>query len=234
MSIIYLTHRKSPAIIWQKWRSTVLMLDHFVLGVHDLQSGITGFSNLAGITPLPSGQHPTVGTHNALVSLDKDLYFELLAPDLSLRRREDVGIERLRTLTTPLLISWMLSCSDFSKLDEVCKKVGLAFSTVGSGSRITLDGNELQYEFSRPTFESVPDFASPWVIRWLSCPHPSLTSPLGCKLNSFSIRCPPHAQFREFTKLLAAPIRVIESDKWQIEVKLDCPKGVVQWAGPEE
>ena len=44
-------------------------LDHFVIGIDDLDKGIKSFADMSGVMPEFGGEHPTLGTHNALVSL---------------------------------------------------------------------------------------------------------------------------------------------------------------------
>jgi hypothetical protein len=55
-------------------------LDHFVVAIDHLGSGIDAFEALSGVRPVYGGEHPALGTHNALVSLGRDHYLEILAP----------------------------------------------------------------------------------------------------------------------------------------------------------
>ncbi len=61
----------------------MLHLDHILYAVPDLQKGIDDFEKLTGVRPVYGGKHLNLGTHNALVSLGEEVYFELIAPDPS-------------------------------------------------------------------------------------------------------------------------------------------------------
>jgi Glyoxalase-like domain len=55
-------------------------LDHILLGVPDLDAGVTAFEQATGVTPLRGGKRPSRGTENALVSLGNGSYLEIIAP----------------------------------------------------------------------------------------------------------------------------------------------------------
>ena len=58
----------------------ILQIDHLVIGVAELDAGVRQFEELTGIRPAFGGEHPDLGTHNALISLGDRTYLELLAP----------------------------------------------------------------------------------------------------------------------------------------------------------
>jgi hypothetical protein len=55
-------------------------IDHLILGVDDLDRGMSEFARRTGVTPIKGGVHPGKGTQNALVSLGSMQYIEILAP----------------------------------------------------------------------------------------------------------------------------------------------------------
>ena len=68
-------------------------IDHIVIGIHDLEKGIASIEDLTGVKPVYGGAHPSLGTHNALISLGNRTYLEILAPN------PDVSMNWLSWLT---------------------------------------------------------------------------------------------------------------------------------------
>ena len=54
-------------------------LDHFVIAVRDLPAAVRSYTQLLGRAPTWRGEHPALGTENALFRLE-NTYLELLAP----------------------------------------------------------------------------------------------------------------------------------------------------------
>lgn len=165
-------------------RRPAVWLDHFVVAIDDLDAGISAFESLTGVRPVYGGAHPTLGTHNALVSLGRDQYLEILAPrpDASLHPMvQEVGEHE--TLT-PIL--WALATDDLVELHRVISAAGFAADEPSPSSRVTEEGETLSWSMFMMGDERPAN--APFFIQWDPAPrHPLASSPTGCSLMSFTI-----------------------------------------------
>ncbi len=62
-----------------------VLLDHLVIAAASLDQGVAWCEATLGVTPLPGGQHPLMGTHNRLLKIATpafpDAYLEIIAID---------------------------------------------------------------------------------------------------------------------------------------------------------
>src|SRR5262245_13961463 len=100
-------------------RTTV---DHLLLGVSNLEAGVTWVERITGVKAVLGGSHPGVGTHNALLSLGGKQYLEIIAPDPR-QSAYDYRID-LRTLAEPRLITWAASTTDIQAIARAAREFG--------------------------------------------------------------------------------------------------------------
>src|SRR4026209_285400 len=82
-------------------------VDHLVYATPDLDLGVKTIESLLGVRATAGGQHPGLGTRNALIALGPSTCLETTGPDpdqprLSQPRR--FGIDDLKT---PRLVGWV-------------------------------------------------------------------------------------------------------------------------------
>ena len=123
-------------------------LDHLVVTCADLDAGMAWAERTFGVMPVRGGAHPQWGTHNALLSLGRGRYLELLAPD-PLAGPAGRANDRGRALfglapapeagAAPRLTTWMVRSRTIETLLGGALKAGADLGRVQGGSRLRTD-----------------------------------------------------------------------------------------------
>jgi hypothetical protein len=200
-------------------------IDHVILGINSLDAGIEEFARLTGVTAQKGGEHPGRGTQNALVSLGSGRYLEIIAPLPLAPKPAEIPFTRL----TPS--GWALHARDLAAVITRLKAAG--FDTVGPtpGSRRRPDGSTLEWQTVGATGAGL-DLA-PFFIQWAATtPHPSTTSPGGCRLESLTLSDAHPEALKRFLGAVGykADLRAGEP---AMRLELQCPKGPVFFPGAE-
>src|SRR5205823_4483397 len=91
-------------------------VDHLVYATPDLDLGIRTIEQLTGIHAAAGGQHPGLGTRNALIALGPATYLEIIGPDPAqpaLSQPLRFGIDRLKE---PRLVGWVAKGTQLDQL----------------------------------------------------------------------------------------------------------------------
>jgi len=199
-----------------------LQIDHFVMGISELEKGVEQFNRLTGVKPVPGGKHPFMGTHNALVSLGDKLYLEILAPQPGM----DMGLYSKMSKLTPL--TWAVSTNNIRGLKEKLRKQGFETTELIPGFRTTPEGSKLEWSalmVIKPAIKEVPFFTQ-WKGRSV---HPSETSPQGCRLHSFELSTPNADMLKRLLADLELSIKVYKSPSSVVTFVLNSPRGKVEF-----
>src|SRR5687768_2894604 len=164
------------------------VIDHFILGINELDRGVAEFERMTGVKPVTGGVHPGRGTRNALASLGNGRYIEVIAPD----PKQTVStpmVQELRALESLRPIGWALGTQDLFALQARVQQREIEHSAIQPGSRALPDGSRLAWStfgVMRPAHNWIPFF-----IRWTDpAKQPSHTSPAGCALDSVQLEDP--------------------------------------------
>jgi hypothetical protein len=196
---------------------TAAGIDHILIGVHDLDEGIREFERATGVSPMRGGHHPSRGTENALVSLGEGMYLEIIAPQAAAPPEEFVTM--LRAARAPAVVWWavLIDIKDaVARLDAA----GFKASEPRAGSRVTPQGSTLEWI----TFNvETPRIAgAPFFIQWgAATAHPSLTSPGGCSLTSFTVADPAGDDLSRLLAVLdvRADVRSAEGPHMHLDIR---------------
>jgi hypothetical protein len=195
-------------------------IDHVMLGVGNLDRAVSDFEKTTGVRPILGGTHPS-GTQNALVSLGRGTYLELIAAQPHAKPSRFISdLAKLDKLTP---IGWAVSGADAQVIRERLLKNGFSLSDPKAGSRLPPSGATLRWE----TFHLKEEFlGAPFFISWgPQTPHPSSTSPTGCTLDRWTVGGPNPELLARLQKLLGLSFEISKSQKERFILSLSCPKG---------
>ncbi len=181
-------------------------LDHLLFGVPDLTEGISLVRTKLGVAPVHGGQHPGVGTHNALLSLGPTTYLEVIAPDTSqdvLDRDLPYGLAGLKE---PKLITWAVRPADWERYTCLLLQLGMK-TRMREGSRLSPGGLQFRWRSAQlvpPVKVEDHDLTGvlPFAIDWICPQHPADSTPGDVLLASLVLRHPnPHVLSMAVDKL---------------------------------
>jgi hypothetical protein len=209
------------------------MLDHLLLGCSDLDQGVAFVEKQTGVRPAMGGVHPGRGTRNALLSLGRLHYLEVIAPDPAQTEIPKVRAElpaMLKQLRAPTLVDWAVHTSDIVGVAERWKKAGVVFQGPTPGSRARPDGKMLHWQTIN--LENDRDGLLPFFIQWgADTVHPSVDAPQGCKLESFAVVSPDSAALSPEFQKLGISVEVESGKLAHLRAEIIGPKGTLAFGG---
>jgi hypothetical protein len=207
-------------------------IDHYVVAAASLGAGTQYVEQALGFPLTPGGQHPKMGTHNALLRLGEGAYLEVIAIDPSLPnppRPRWFGLDRpsLRaSLETPRLVSWAVRTADVNAL-TAASPVGLG--TVHAMSRSTLNWLLTIPDDGNP----VMDGACPFAIEWLGSVHPVHKLPhRHLSVERFTIETPERAKLAKVLDAIrfdkqGTPVEVTDAPQTKLTLTLKTKAGLI-------
>ncbi len=167
--------------------TTPKLLDHILIGSPDLDQGIAFIENVTGVRAAFGGVHPGAGTQNALLSLGKNRYLEIIAPDPKQPNTEDK--RNLRKLEDPVIVGWAQHPGDIDSFAQHLEGEGVQVIGPEPGSRKRPDGRVLHWKTLALKDDAGGLF--PFFIEWAAgSMHPSIDAPRGCTLELFEAIAP--------------------------------------------
>ena len=136
--------------------------DHFIILVNHLETAIEHFRRL-GFDARFGGEHPSYGSHNALVALADSTYLELVAfkdAQLASTTYWRAGVERLRVSEG---FGGFVLASDETANEVARLKTTLAYNDSQAGARARPDGKRVEWHTSM--FNGSPVGLLPFLIQ---------------------------------------------------------------------
>jgi hypothetical protein len=206
--------------------SLLTRLDHLVYATPDLNLGIDTIERLLGVKATPGGQHPGLGTRNALVALGPSSYLEIIGPDPEQPKpvgRRRFGIDELKA---PRIVRWVVKGTDLEKVVSMAADRGVKLGPVIPGSRRRPDGVVLSWRYTDPNVE-VADGLVPFFIDWGTSPHPSATAARGAMLVQVRAEHPDAERTQKMLDVLGLDLKVQKGSAPAIVATIDSPRGRV-------
>jgi hypothetical protein len=145
------------------------LIDHITVTTPNLAVGAEFVRQVLGVMPEPGGEHPRMGTHNALLRLGATMFLEVIAPIPGAprpARRRWFALDALGGDSPPCLSTWVIRSADIH--------ASAAASLVALGPIEPMSRGSLDWLITIPTDGSVPlDGVAPALIQWHAEPHPA-------------------------------------------------------------
>jgi hypothetical protein len=201
-------------------------VDHLVYGVSNLDQGVEAMERLLGVRAGPGGKHAGAGTHNAVLSLGRGSYLEIIAPDPEQPdppQPRPFGLDRLHE---PRLITWATRVQNIERRAESAKLLGYDPGPVVPMSRKLPDDSELHWRLTPPDIMRGGGLV-PFLIEWEPGRHPSETAPAGCHLRDLEGEHPHPADIETMLAALEIDLPVSSAGRAALIATIDCPRGEV-------
>lgn len=171
----------------------LLRLDHIAMACTDLAEARAELEQTFGVDLMPRGEHAHMGTHNHLLSLGPDVYFELIAVDPDATRPDHprwFNLDNFEGETR--LTNWIVATDDMD--------AALAASPEGMGTPLHLERADFKWQMAVPESGLLPfDGWAPAVIEWSGPAHPApRLKDHGIRLQSLTLHHPKATEIAEY------------------------------------
>lgn len=203
-----------------------LTLDHVIWAVPNLEEGMQDFRARTGIEPTFGGEHTNGVTANYLVALGPCLYLEIVGPKQG-ANVQDLG-DRASGYSKPNVSGFAFRYNLNGDKESIAKKLQLLLGEFRDGGRIKPDGTELKWRTSQLIGLDLGAGKFPFIINWLTEPHPAQTLPQGqASLVSLTLAGDGVRTLKEVVEEGDLPMVLQPAGRKGIWMQLDTPKGRV-------
>ena len=199
-------------------------LDHLVYGVPELEKAVSELTDRLGVAAVYGGQHDGWGTHNAIMSLGKGAYLEIIAPDPSQPAPVGglpFGLDRL---SGPRLLTWAVRVSEIEERVTQAREAGFDPGRVSAMSRNLAGGGRLSWKLTPA--QSLGDGLVPFLIDWGSSSHPGTGASSGCSLLKLRGEHPNPSLIQYPLRVLGVTLQISEAPSVALVATLRGPKGM--------
>jgi hypothetical protein len=202
-------------------------VDHLVYATPDVNAGIDTLERLLGVRATAGGQHPGLGTRNALIALGPSSYIEVIGPDPDQPKPKEPRRFGIDDLKAPRLLTWVAKGSQLERLAADARAHGVDLGEVQSGSRKRPDGVVLSWRYTDPKMV-VANRIVPYFIDWGTSPHPALTAAKGASLLGLRAEHPDVPRVRNMLDRLGLALPLRRGAAPALIATIGSPKGRVE------
>ena len=205
-------------------------VDHLVYATPDLSAGIETIERLLGVHATQGGQHPGLGTRNALVALGPSTYLEIIGPDPEQSKPRGPRRFGIDDLKVPRLVGWVAKGANLEPLVTRARRNSVMLGDVMSGSRKRPDGVLLSWRYTDPAVV-LEDRLIPYFIDWGASPHPAVTAASGARLVALRAEHPDAPRVQKMLRDVGLDLPVTRGASPKLVATVDGRKGRVELAG---
>jgi len=202
-------------------------VDHLVYATPDMNAGIDTLEQLLGVRATVGGQHPGLGTRNALIALGPSSYIEIIGPDPDQAKPKGPRRFGIDDLKAPTLVTWVAKGAQLERFAADARLHGVDLGEVQSGSRRRPDGVVLSWRYTDPSVV-VANRLVPYFIDWGTSPHPALTAAKGASLLGLRAEHPDVRRVRNMLNRLGLDLPLQRGAAPALIATISSPKGPVE------
>ena len=203
-------------------------LDHIVMGAADLATATASIEARLGIDFAPGGEHPLMATHNTLLRLGDEAYFEIIAANPAAESPRprwfslDSPATKARLAAGPAPLCWVLGVTDIRAAVDVCG--------YDPGRIITMSRGDLQWQLTVADDGSLAGAGVlPVLIEWPGGRNPAGRLPkTPVRLGRLTLTHPQSAMVEDvLNRLGVGGVATVSTGDPMLAFHLEAPHGTV-------
>jgi hypothetical protein len=201
-------------------------LDHLVYATRDFAATVDALAAQLGVRAAPGGQHPGLGTRNAILAIGPVSYLEIIGPDAAQPPPAAPRWFGIDALVAPRLVAWAAKDASLEARAAEARAAGFPIGQVEGGSRQRPDGRLFTWSFTHPRVLAA-EGVLPFFIHWGAGAHPVQDAPKGVQLVSLRAEFPEPDRVLALLETFGLSMNVTRGPA-RLYAMLDTPRGAVE------